>query len=139
MCLFKTKILMNTRLKCKISKIHEDHGVTSGWLCLLDWVSIKCISSFSMYHQITPNKWHDVLFGLMSFQINCSVADLSNSWIRLLCFFSCVWFFSWLAGRFSQIQLMQNKEKNRHSLTDKNSHSFIKIFYTLDVRFFMSL
>jgi hypothetical protein len=69
MCLFKTKILMNTRLKCKISKVHEDHGVTSGWLCLFDWVSIKCISSFSMYHQITPNKWHDVLFGLMSSQI----------------------------------------------------------------------
>jgi hypothetical protein len=56
MCLFKTKILLNTRLKCIISKVHENHAVTYGRLCLLNWVFIKCIPSFSTQN-ILQIKW----------------------------------------------------------------------------------
>ena len=42
-----------------------------------------------------------------------------------------MWFFSWLAGRFSQIQLTQNKEKNRHGLIHKKINTFLTFSYNL--------
>jgi hypothetical protein len=44
---------------------------------------------------------------------------------RQFCFLKRVCFFSWLAGRFHNFELTQNREKTRNGLTIKNQFALI--------------